>query len=313
MSAMKRFVHYSELSSYSVKPRVVTIGNFDGVHLGHRAVLNAAKQEANRRSLELAVLTFEPHPAEILMPDAPKLRLVEAERKAALFAECGVDLVLFQKFDKTFAGFSPKRFAEEVLAEALFARLVFVGENFRFGRGREAGVAELTSLGRELGFEVTGESLIQSGELEVSSSRIRKALFEGDVEAAARMLGRPHEIPGVVKLDRAMGSKMGFPTINLEGIRVVIPKPGIYAAVCETQGKNHPAAAYIGDRPTMGAGFAVEAHLLDFEGDLYGERVFLRFIKRIRDDVKFNSKEALTRQIEADIACVRKVLENLDG
>ncbi len=306
---MKRFVHYSEVGSFIPKPRVVTIGNFDGVHRGHRAVLQAAKQEANRRFLELAVLTFEPHPAEILIPDAPKLRLVETDRKAELLAECGVDLVLFQKFDETFAAVSAQRFAKEVLCDAMMSKLVFVGENFRFGHNREAGVDTLGRLGKAFGFEVVGESLIQSGAAEVSSSRIRRALAEGDVHTAGDLLGRPHEIPGTVKEDRSMGAKMGFPTINLDEISVVIPKPGIYAAECLHKDATFPAAAYIGDRPTLGTGFAVEAHLLDFSGDLYGERVSLKFIERIRDDQKFDDTAVLVRQIEQDIARIRDILE----
>jgi riboflavin kinase / FMN adenylyltransferase len=313
MSAMKQFIHYSDVASFIRKPRVVSIGNFDGVHTGHRAVLRAAKWEANLRFLELAVLTFEPHPVEVLIPDAPKLRLVETDRKAELLSECGVDLVLFQRFDDDFADLSARRFAKEVLEEALLSKLVFVGENFRFGHRREAGVDDLVRLGEEMGFEVFGETLIQAGESEVSSSRIRRALTDGDVRAANQMLGRPHEVSGTVKEDRAVGAKMGFPTINLTNINVVIPKPGIYAALCDTDGDVFPAAAYIGDRPTMGAGFSVEAHLLDFDGDLYGQRVTLKFIERVRDDQKFDSAEALTRQIEADVSAIRGILETRHG
>jgi riboflavin kinase/FMN adenylyltransferase len=309
MSAMKRFTQYSEVAAHNGRPRVVTIGNFDGVHIGHQAVLRAARKEALRLGLELAVLTFDPHPAEILKPGHLKLRLVAPERKAALLEACGVDLALFQKFDRAFAALSAETFAREVLAEALHTRLVFVGGNFRFGRGREAGVEQLTRLGQKLGFDVYGEPLIRASREEVSSSRIRRCLLDGDVDTARELLGRCHEVHGTVTRGREMGAKIGFPTINLRDFTELQPGPGIYAALCDFDGRAHPAAAYIGNRPTLNAGFSVEAHLLDFDEDLYGKRVALRFVTRIRDDEKFEDTGALVRQITADVARIREVLE----
>ena len=313
MGAMKRFSHYTFLAREESKPRVVTIGNFDGVHIGHQAVLRAARKEADRLGLELALLTFDPHPAEIMKPDARKLRLVEPYRKAELLAACGVDIALFQKFDREFAALSAETFARVVLAEALNARLVFVGGNFRFGRGREAGVDELRRLGEELGFEVSGEPLIHSSDVLVSSSRIRELLLKGDVSGARALLSRSHELSGTVARGREMGGKIGFPTINLVDFQALQPGPGIYAAVCDFDGKEIKAAAYIGSRPTMNAGFSVEAHLLDFNDDLYGKRVVLRFVERIRDDQKFDSTSALVRQITLDIKRIREVLEETHG
>lgn len=305
---MDLYHHYSEISGRDSQPRVVTIGNFDGVHLGHQTVLNAARREADRLGIDLAVLTFEPHPAEILKPDGPKLRLVEPARKAALLEGCGVDLTLFQQFDAAFSLMSAERFADRVLVRALSAKLVFVGDNFRFGRGREAGVGTLKSLGQLMGFDVFGEALVQLENQEISSSRIRRLLARGQVSEARRLLGRCHEVSGIVVKDRSVGKSIGFPTINLTDTKVMLPGPGIYAALCDVQGEAVKAAAYVGSRPTMDAGFAVEAHLLDFAQELYGQRVTLRFLEHVRDDRRFDSPEALVRQITDDIARIRTVL-----
>ena len=305
---MKCMNRYQEIAREETPPHVVTIGNFDGVHVGHRALLGAARCRADSLGISLAVLTFEPHPAEILKPETEKLRLVTPERKRELLSECGVELALFQAFDAEFAALSAEAFARAVLVDALRARLVYVGENFRFGKGREAGVGTLSKFGRRFGFDVYSAELIQRGETAVSSSRIREALTRGDVAAAAKMLGRYHEVSGTVSRDRQLGKKMGFPTINLKNVTVMFPKPGIYAALADVGGRTVSAAAYIGDRPTMGSGFSIEAHLLDFGGDLYEESATLRFVARIRDDEKFDTTDQLTRQIAADIAEIRGIL-----
>jgi riboflavin kinase/FMN adenylyltransferase len=308
---MKRVNRYQEVISENSSPYVVTIGNFDGVHIGHRALLSAARCRADSLGISLAVLTFAPHPIELLQPDAAQSRLVTPEKKLSLLRECHVDLAVFQTFDAAFAALDPEAFVRVVLVEALEAKLVYVGENFRFGKGREAGVGALSRFGRRFGFDVYSAELIQSGKIPVSSSRIRDALSEGDVTAASRMLGRHHEITGIVARDRQFGKKMGFPTINLNGVSVMLPKPGIYAALAEVGEKSIPAAAYIGDRPTTGSGFSIEAHLLDFEGDLYEETATLRLVERIRDDRKFNDIDQLTRQIADDIERIRGIIKKI--
>jgi riboflavin kinase/FMN adenylyltransferase len=308
MGAMNIFSDYSEIAALPSKPCVVSIGNFDGVHLGHRSVLEAARKDADQLGLELAVLTFDPHPAELLNPSIRKFRLVEPERKAELLASCGVDIILTQRFDDTFASLSAEQFAHRVLKEALFAKLVFVGENFRFGCGREADVETLHKLGHSLGFEVRGERLIRDGIEKVSSSRIRRALLDGDVSGASRMLGRPHEIAGIVVHDKGEGRGIGFPTINLSDIHVLVPQLGIYAARCNIGDRVLDAAVNIGTRPTLDHGYAVEAHLLDFKGDLYNKRVVLSFVSKVRDECKFASVDALVKQIADDVSEIRSIL-----
>jgi riboflavin kinase/FMN adenylyltransferase len=305
---MRYVIDYRELDASNAKPRIVTIGNFDGVHIGHQAVLAEARKDADESGMELAVLTFEPHPAEFLKPDGLRLRLVEPERKADLLAEHGADLILAQHFDEQFASLSPKRFASDVLVRALGAKLVIIGENFRFGRRREGDLESLSFLGEDMGFEVRGRKLVHSADTLVSSSKIRELVQAGDMTGAGRLLGRCHELPGTVVSGRGQGSELGFPTINLSDIFVLSPASGIYAAYCASGGEMRPAAVYIGDRPTLGFGYSVEAHLLDHAEDLYGRRVVLHFVQRVRGDRKFGDKKSLVNQMTKDVERVRDIL-----
>lgn len=305
---MRRFIDYRELIALREKSRVVTIGNFDGVHLGHKAVLAQARKEADKLDLEVAVLTFEPHPVELLKPDSPKQRLVEPERKTALLAECGSDVVLAQGFDDNFAALSAEQFAEDVLVRALGAKMVIVGENFRFGRGREGGLAKLCKLGEKLEFSVRSKQLIRSGNDEISSTRIRKLIMEGDVVTANQLLGRYHELPGKVIHGKGQGKEFGYPTINLGDVSILAPGPGIYAAYCKIDNREEKAAVYIGDRPTLGYGYTIEAFLIDYSGDLYGRQAILRFVERVRGDKKFDSPSSLVKQIAKDVERTRTIL-----
>ncbi|MDJ0762564.1 MAG: riboflavin biosynthesis protein RibF [Myxococcota bacterium] len=306
---MKCVFDYKALAAFPARPRIISIGNFDGVHLGHQAVLAKARQDADQMDLALAVLTFEPHPTELLSPEASRLRLATPERKVALLGQSGADLVLIQRFDSDFAHLSAQCFAADVLAKALCAKHVIVGENFRFGHGREGNVTLLRQYGQELGFEVSGEHLIRFAEADVSSSRIRKHLLDGDVTAAKQLLGRYHEMPGKVIADRGHGTAIGIPTINLANIQVVIPGPGIYAAYCDIGDKTEKAAVYIGNRPTLGFGYSVEAHLLGVSENLYDRDVVLRFVARVRGDETFDSEAQLIAQIKKDIAHVQTLMQ----
>lgn len=305
---MRLLYDYRELQEPDGPERAVTIGNFDGVHVGHRAVLEHAVEVAERSGLELAVLTFEPHPAELFRAGEVKLRLVEPQRKVELLSGCGVELVLAQKFDEQFAGLSAEQFAGDVLVRALRARLVIVGENFRFGRDRTGDVATLGELGAGLGFDLRSEPLVGAGGGGVSSSRIRELLAEGDVATAAQLLGRFHEVPGTVVHGKGAGHKLGFPTVNLADMRVLPPANGIYAALCDVEDQTLRSAVYIGDRPTLGHGATLEAHLMDFDGDLYDRRVRLRFVERLRGERKFDGVDALREQVGRDIARARELL-----
>ncbi|MDD5308387.1 MAG: riboflavin biosynthesis protein RibF [Deltaproteobacteria bacterium] len=310
---MRLFRDYTEAFRAKIGTTVVTVGNFDGVHLGHRAVLHRARVEADSLGLELAAMTFEPHPESFLRPSAERMRLIEPGRKVELLAEAGAAIVLAQRFDGTFAALDSDAFADKILCRALGARHVIVGENFRFGRGRTGDIESLRAAGERLGFEVHGERLVRVGDMEVSSSRIRALVSAGEVALARRLLGRLHEIPGTVVRGLGQGRSLGFPTINLSEVEVLAPGPGIYAALAEVGGEAWPAAAYTGTRPTTGGGPTLEAHLLGFSGDLYGRRVTLRFVEKLRGERTFEDVEALKAQIRADVALARRVLEETLG
>ena len=304
---------YRELRWRQGPRRAVTVGNFDGVHLGHRAVLRAARERAREGGLELAVLTFEPGPAQLLRPDTAPLRLTAPERKHELLAEAGADLVLAQRFDAGFAALSPEEFARLVLVDSLGARAVVVGRNFRFGRGRAGTAESLKAIGAALDFEVDSLDLVSGGDAGISSSRIRALLAAGDVAGAARLLGRPHELEGEVIRGAGDGRRLGFPTANLGDLRVMAPGPGIYAARWSAAGEGGAAAVYIGDRPTLGHGSSVEAHLLDREIDLYGRRLRLDFVERLRDDRRFADRGSLAAQLGRDVEAARAAFAAADA
>ncbi len=311
--AMRHFIDYKELTASREQPRVVTIGNFDGVHRGHQAVMAEARKEANQLGTELAVLTFEPHPAELLQKESPRQRLVEPQRKVELLSEHGADLVLAQRFDERFSDLSAEQFAVDVLGKALNAKLVIVGKNFRFGHDRKGDVNTLSEFGNSIGFSVKSEQLLQFDKTEVSSTRIRQMLSNGDVSGARKLLGRYHTLPGTVKTGQGQGKELGFPTVNLGDIAVLAPGPGIYAAHCDIGDSVEKAAAYIGNRPTMGFGNTIEAFLLDYSGDLYGKRIILKFIERVRGDQKFDSVESLVGQIALDVEKARELIRADSG
>lgn len=298
-------------------PRLVVIGNFDGVHLGHQAVLRAAADQAKKRELELLVLTFDPHPAEVLGRKAKSV-LTRTERKVRLLEETVFGLrVHVRKFDRALAELSPRQFAEQVLLKELGARAAVVGENFRFGKGRAGDLHTLKSLGAELGFEAWAETLHGDEEGPFSSTRIRERLLLGDVRSAARMLGRPHLLSGRVIRGDGRGRKLGFPTANLTEVRQALPQEGVYAVECfDFTGADPvalgPGVAHLGSRPTVDRPPALEVHLLDFEGDLYDHRLGVTLIERIRPIEKFPDVGALKAQIENDIQSARKVLSTSD-
>ncbi|HEX3794593.1 MAG TPA: bifunctional riboflavin kinase/FAD synthetase [Acidimicrobiales bacterium] len=293
----------------------VTIGAYDGVHLGHRALLRDLCLRAEAAALSTVVVTFDRHPASVVRPDsAPKL-LTDLDQKLELLAECGIDRTLVVPFDRTRAEESAEDFVREILVDALEARLVVVGEDFHFGHGRKGNVALLTELGQGYGFEVIGVSLTGDETEAVSSTRIRTLVAAGAVEEAATLLGRPHEVRGpVVHGDGRGGPELGFPTANVELAEdIARPADGIYAGYyIRPDGTRYEAAISVGRRPTFyepgTASVLVEAYLLDFEGDLYGELGRVSFVRRLRDELQFDSVEALIAQMHQDVAEARRVL-----
>ncbi|HEX7168868.1 MAG TPA: bifunctional riboflavin kinase/FAD synthetase [Acidimicrobiales bacterium] len=297
---------------------VVTIGVYDGVHLGHRALIGRVRAMAAELGAATAVVTFDRHPAMVVRPEsAPKL-LTDLPQRLELLASTGVDFTVVIEFDEARSHESAEDFVRDVLVECLHARAVVVGHDFHFGHNRGGNVPLLQRMGADLGFDVLGIMLVadDSGANEVvSSTRVRKLLLDGDVTAAADLLGRPHEVRGVVQPGDKRGRELGFPTANV-GVPgdVLLPADGIYAGWYERpDGAVHPAAISLGRRPTFYADAdqsLLEAYLLDFEGDLYGEAAKVRFVARLRGEARFDSVEALVEQVNADVAATRDALRS---
>jgi riboflavin kinase/FMN adenylyltransferase len=292
----------------------VTIGAYDGVHLGHRALLRELSALAEARGLSTVVVTFDRHPASVVRPDSAPPQLTDLEQKLELLADCGIDRTLVIAFDRDRADETAEHFVKEVLVRTLGARLVVVGEDFHFGHGRKGNVALLTELGRDDGFEVIGARLTGDGQ-PVSSTRIRSLVAAGDVVGAAQLLGRPHEVRGtVVHGDGRGGPELGFPTANLMiEPDIALPADGIYAGYfTRADGSVHPAAISVGRRPTFyepgTTPVLVEAYLLHFEADLYGELSRVSFVDRLRDERQFDSVDALIAQMHRDAAEAERVL-----
>lgn len=297
----------------------VTIGAYDGLHLGHRAVIAEVRSEAEARGLASAVVTFDRHPAAVVRPEtAPKL-LCDLDQKLELLESTGIDLVVVITFDEQRAAETAEEFVQEVLVDCLRARTVIVGADFHFGKGRGGNVALLNTLGADLGFDVHGMALVDvegnpaGGEQRVSSTAIRRALAEGDVATAAQLLGRPHEVRGLVQHGDKRGRELGFPTANVSVPgSILLPADGIYAGWLRREGGEVlPTAISLGRRPTFyetADASLLEAHVLDFAGDLYDERVAVRFVQRLRGEAKFDSVDELVEQMQRDVAEARQVL-----
>ena len=292
----------------------VTIGAFDGVHCGHRALLEVLRAQAAWRGLPTAVVTFDRHPAAIVRPDSAPLLLTDLEHKLELLEECGIDQTLVVPFDQARAGEEAEEFVSEVLVGDLGARVVVVGADFHFGHGRSGDVRLLSEAGRQSGFEVVGLGLEAMGGAAVSSTRIRALLAEGAVREAADLLGRPHEVRGkVTRGEGRGGSVLGFPTANvLVPAGLAVPADGVYAGIyMRPDGSRHAAAISVGIPPTFPtetAGILVEAHLLDGKADLYGEKARVAFVARLRAQEHFGSLEDLVAQMGLDVAAARAIL-----
>jgi len=297
----------------------VTIGAYDGVHLGHRAVIAQVRARAEARGLRSAVVTFDRHPASVVRPESAPRLLTDLDQKLELLAETGVDYCLVVTFDEARSRESPEDFVREVLVDCLHARSVVVGEDFHFGHGRRGNVELLRRMGADLGFDVDGIELVgpdgrPAGEAaRVSSTRIRHALVAGDIEQANALLGRAHEVRGRVAHGDKRGRELGFPTANVSVPGdVLLPADGIYAGWYERpDGTVHPAAISLGRRPTFyveAHASLLEAHLLDFDGDLYDELARVRFVARLRGEVRFASAEALVEQMHRDCDDARRLL-----
>jgi len=290
----------------------VAIGNFDGLHVGHRRILARLTALAERERLRSLVLTFFPHPARALAgSDIPLIQTLDQRLDG--FRRAGVASVVIVPLDRALFELTGPAFAEKILAQTLRACAVVVGANFRFGRGRQSGTADLADLGRELGFTVHPIPPVIRNARIVSSSLIRRLLAKGDVSSAAMILGKPYEIEGRVVPGQSRGRALGFPTANLVTVNEILP-PGVFLTVASFGRRAFPSLTNIGVKPTFGNNPpGVEAHLLGFRGDLYGRIVRLGFIRKLRNERRFATPEALVRQVGRDLRAARTAFLDISG
>jgi riboflavin kinase / FMN adenylyltransferase len=289
---------------------VVTIGAFDGIHLGHQALLQRLCEHAARQSRPAMVLTFEPMPREYLRPESPPARLTSWRERWRILGGCGVDYMFVLRFDERLRNLSSKDF-ETLLAEQLRARLIIVGHDFRFGRNGEATAASLATAGTAMGFQVDVVPPVLLEGVRVSSSGVREALSKGNLALAHSWLGRPYSMTGRVVEGNQLGRKLGFPTANLRTGRRRVPVAGIFAIrVHGVAADPLPGVASLGTRPTIAGGgeMLLEAHLFDFNGNLYGREIGVEFVSKLRDEEHFADLGSLVVQMDKDAADARQIL-----
>jgi riboflavin kinase/FMN adenylyltransferase len=288
---------------------VVTLGNYDGVHVGHQEIFRRVRARATQHHGTAIVFTFEPHPLKVVAPERCPPIMVTCSQKIALIEAHGIDLVVCQPFQERFAAQSPADFVAQYLVRGLGVRLVIVGYDYSFGRGREGTIDHLRELGLEYGFDLeVVEPIEVDGEI-VSSTRVRQLIPAGRLREANRCLGRPYSIAGQVIHGDHRGRKLGFPTANIRSTDELLPKKGVYVIRVRWHDRFFDGVLNLGVNPTFGQReVTIEPHLFDFHEDLYGETIEVFFVKRLRDEVKFESPEALVAQIHRDVAEARQVL-----
>jgi riboflavin kinase/FMN adenylyltransferase len=286
-------------------PHAVTIGNFDGLHLGHQAMLARLQEVARARGLPTCVLSFEPHPREFFAPDQAPARLSSLREKAETLKRLGIDHLHVLRFDRAFSALSAEAFIEQVLGHTLQARYVLVGDDFHYGAKRAGDFALLKQAGQSLGFDAEALPTVEVAAERASSTAVRQALAEGDLAHAAVLLGRPYSISGRVVHGDKLGRDIGFPTANIQLKHNRPPLMGIFAVeLCGLNGAPLPGVASLGKRPTVKRAEAVpvlEVHLFDFDADIYGRRVRVDFLHKLRDEEKFPDLDTLVAQIKRDV------------
>ncbi len=290
------------------EPCALAIGNFDGLHLGHQALLAKLTQTAKQQQLKSAVMTFEPHPREFFTPDQAPTRLASLREKLERFADAGVDIVYLCRFDKKFAALMSEDFIKKILIQSVNAQTVLVGEDFRFGAGRRGAVADLANAGLNL-ISLPQVNLAKAGiQQRVSSTRVRNALDAGQLEVAKKLLGRAYSISGKVVRGAQLGRKLGFPTANVHMRHERPALTGVYAVKLD----GLEGVANLGVRPTVSGvpKLLLEVHLFDFNGDLYGHHVHVEFFQKIRDEMKFDGLPALSAQIAKDAQVARQFFKD---
>lgn len=296
-------------------PSVVIPGNHDGVHRGHLTLLQRGIDRAAALGVRSVALFFDPHPAQVLAPERAPATLTTVERRKELLRQAGVDEAIAHPFDRRYASLSPEAFVEEILVGELAARSVVVGPDFRFGAGRAGDAQTLATLGKTHGFTVEAIDEVELAGARASSTRLRQLIAEGALEEVPEILGRLHDCDGLVVRGDQRGRQIGFPTANLATSPVLLPADGVYAIVARRLDHRGEAilhgVANLGLRPTFDAGRSVEAHLFDFDREIYGERLRIGFVKRLRGEIRFDGLDALVAQIERDAAEARVILSRL--
>ncbi|MCF1710494.1 bifunctional riboflavin kinase/FAD synthetase [Tabrizicola sp. J26] len=308
---MKVHHHWQGLDA-SDRGASIAMGNFDGVHLGHKAVIDLAR----RPNEPLGVVTFEPHPRQFFAAESPPFRLMNPETRANRLAKLGVQELYELPFDRNLAALTPEEFARIILADGLGVSHVVVGADFRFGKARAGSAETLQSLGRDLGFNVTVAELVQAGGTSISSTAIRTALSEGRTRDAANMLGHWHRIDGEVLHGMKRGRELGYPTANMSVEGLHLPRPGVYAVKVDVmtgpQIGSYMGAANIGVRPMFGENRPnLETYLIDFKGDLYGQHLSIALVDYLRPERKFDGLPALIEQMDQDVDQARAILTSL--
>jgi len=289
---------------------VVTIGVFDGVHRGHQSIIERAVERARDTGQPSVVLTFDPHPSEVVRPGSHPPVLTPLRRKADILEQLGVDVLCVQPFTPEVSRQQPDEWVHDVLLERLHAGAVVVGENFRFGHKAAGDLGSLRTLGRTFGFATEGVPLLRDDDVTLSSTFVRSSIDAGEVAQAARALGRPHRVDGIVVRGEGRGRRLGYPTANVHSDRhIAVPADGIYAGRVVLRGERLPAAISVGTNPTFeGRQRTVEAYILDFDEDIYGVELGVEFVERLRGMERFDTVEALVEQMGRDVERTREVL-----
>lgn len=286
---------------------ILTIGNYDGIHLGHRRIIERVKEMTRAVSGTSVLMTFDPHPLHLLKPDKELAAITPPEEKERVIAETGIDLLFIVPFTSEFSQISPETFVSYILVERLGVKGVVIGYDFKFGREGIGDTSFLMGMGKRHGFSVeVVDAVIMDGD-KVGSNRIRKLVAEGEVARAARLLGRPYSMSGIVVRARGRGRSIGFPTVNLHTHYPLVPKRGVYVSEVEFDGVRHPGVTNVGYNPTFGdQERSIETFIIDFKDDLYDKELKLYFLERIRDEVKFSDADELKARIAGDVEAAKE-------
>lgn len=289
----------------------VTIGNFDGVHLGHIPILKKLIDEAHKENRKALVITFDPHPKRILHPEIKPFYLITSlEEKIKLLEYTGIDGLILIPFDLEFSKTTAEAFVDQILWDKLHIRKIFIGHDYTFGKNKAGNEALLFSRGKKLGFDVDVFHAVKLGDETVSSTRLRYAILNGNVKMAAKLLGRHYNISGTVVPGKSRGTALGIPTANIKPDNDLLPARGVYAVIVNLGAERYQGVLNIGFNPTFSDNeLSIEVFLLDFTGDMYGKKLNILFIERIRDEAKFDKPEQLVEQIKRDIDQARAILK----